>query len=100
MNERVTAWLCIGCGRIEGTQPCIGICQDRKTDFVFASEHDKVLAELTRARATHEILAAIVRQIAHTTPREGECERNYAALQERARRALDEMAEVPHSAPA
>jgi hypothetical protein len=36
MAERVTAWQCIGCGRIEGAQPCVGICQDRRTDFVYA----------------------------------------------------------------
>jgi hypothetical protein len=27
--ERIKAWQCIGCGRIEGAQPCIGICEDR-----------------------------------------------------------------------
>jgi hypothetical protein len=88
MTERVTAWQCIGCGRIEGAQPCVGICQDRKTDFVYASDHDEVLAQLALARQRTEALAALVRQLACTTPREGGWERTYRALQARARQTL------------
>jgi hypothetical protein len=90
MAGRVTVWQCIGCGRIEGLEPCVGICQDRKTEFVYATVHDALLAQLTKLRERSEVLGALVRQIACTTPREGECARNYAALQARARRALDE----------
>ena len=67
MTECVTAWQCIGCGRIEGAQPCVGICQDRKTDFVYASGHDEVLAQLALARRREEALAALVRHFAGTT---------------------------------
>jgi hypothetical protein len=88
MTERVTAWQCIGCGRIEGAQPCVGICQDRKTDFVYASDHDDVLAQLAQAQQRAEALAALVRQIAYTTPRRDEWERTYRALQLRARQTL------------
>ncbi len=92
MTERVTAWQCIGCGRIEGAQPCVGICEDRRTDFVYASDHDEVLAQLTLARRRTEVLATVVRQLAHTTPRTGEWERTYRALQARAHRALQALA--------
>ena len=88
MTERVTAWQCIGCGRIEGPQPCIGVCQDRKTDFVYASEHDAVLAQLSRSRLKAQSLAALVRQLAHTTPRQGGWEPTYRALQARAESVL------------
>jgi hypothetical protein len=88
----ITAWQCIGCGRIEGSQPCIGICQDRKVNFVYASEHEEALAELARVRRDSEALAALVRQIAHTTPREGEWDNTYRALQRRARRILEKLA--------
>lgn len=88
MTERVTAWQRIGCERIEGAQPCVGICEDRRTDFVYAADHDEVLALLALARRRTEALAALVRQLAHTTPRKGGCERTYAALQARARRTL------------
>ena len=28
--ERIVAWQCIGCGRLEGPQPCVGVCQDAR----------------------------------------------------------------------
>lgn len=89
MTERITAWLCIGCGRIEGAQTCIGICEDRKTEFVYAADHDAVVAELAASRQQAEALAVLVRQIAHTTPHTGECERTWSALQARARQVLE-----------
>ena len=88
MAERVTAWQCIGCGRIEGAQPCVGICQDRRTDFVYASDHDAVVAQLALAQRREHALVALVRQLAHTTPRKDDWERSYRALQERARQIL------------
>jgi len=100
MTERITAWECIGCGRIEGAQPCVGICQDRKTVFVYASDHDAVLAQLALARQQTEALAALVRQIAHTTPRQDEWERTYRALQARARQALAAQATDATAGPA
>ena len=92
MTERVTVWQCIGCGRIEGPQPCIGVCEDRRTELVYAAEHEAVLAQLARTRRQLEGLTAVVRQIAHTTPRGGECERTYLALQASARRTLESLA--------
>jgi hypothetical protein len=83
--ERLPVWQCIGCGKIEAPQPCIGVCRDRQVDLVYASEHEEALA---RERARIEALAAVVRQLAWTTPREGEWERGYRALQERARRLV------------
>jgi len=88
MTERITAWQCIGCGRIEGAQPCVGICQDRRTEFVYASDHDAVLAQLALAQRQTETLATLVRQLAWTTPREGGWEQTYRALQLRARQTL------------
>ena len=93
-NGRMTAWQCIGCGRIEGPQPCIGVCQDRKVEFVYASELDAALGELALVRSRLEGLAAVVRQLAVTTPRNGEWERSYRALQARARRVLATMTEL------
>ena len=88
MTERVQAWQCIGCGKIEAPQTCIGVCQDRKVEFVYAFEHEEVLAELKFARAKAAALDALVRQLAHTTPHQGEWERSYRALQNQARGAL------------
>lgn len=76
--ERVNVWQCIGCGKIEAPQPCIGVCRDRKAELVYAADYDTLAAQA-------EALAAIVRQIATITPREGEWERSYKVLQARAR---------------
>ena len=97
MAERVTAWQCIGCGRIEGAQPCVGICQDRRTDFVYASDHDAVLVQLGQAQQRAEALAALVRQLAYTTPRKDGWEATYRALQARARQILGQPADDEQS---
>ena len=68
MAERVTAWRCIGCGRIEDPRPCIGVCEDRRAEFVDASDYDAALAQFALARRRMDELAALVRQIAHTAP--------------------------------
>jgi hypothetical protein len=79
--ERVDVWQCIGCGKIEAPQPCLGVCRDRKAQLVYAEDYDALLAET-------DALRAVVRQIAAVTPHEGECVRTWQALQARARTAL------------
>ena len=99
MSERMTAWQCVGCGRIEGPQPCIGICQDRKVEFVYAADYDEALAELARVRRQADALVALVRQLAATTPRPGKWERTYRAMQARARAILEMRAASKESEP-
>jgi hypothetical protein len=99
MTDRITAWQCIGCGRIDGPQPCVGICQDRRTEFVYASEHDAALAQLARAQQRAGDLAVLLRQIAYTTPRQNEWERSYRALQARARQTLGTLTDTDSSKP-
>lgn len=82
MTEYIKAWQCIGCGKIEAPQTCIGVCRDKKVEFVYAETHEAVLARLKG-------LEDLVRRIARTTPRNGEWERSYLALQSEARRILD-----------
>lgn len=93
MTQRIAAWQCIGCGRIEGAQPCVGICEDRRAEFVHADDYDAVLIQLALARRRWEELAVLARQIAHTTPRKDECERTWLALQDRALGILRAMAD-------
>lgn len=81
----VKAWQCIGCGRIEAPQSCVGICQDRKVEFVYAVEHERAMEQMRKRVVELEQLA---RQLAYVTPREGEWARTYSALQRQARRAL------------
>ena len=64
MNDTRKAWQCIGCGRIEAPQPCIGICQDRKVEFVYAPEHRETVAQLALARRQVDVMETIVRRLA------------------------------------
>ena len=89
MSEYVQAWQCIGCGRIEAPQTCVGICQDRKVEFVYADEYQEALAQLAIAQSQAQTFRALLRQLAWTTPHDGEWQRSYRALQEQARRVLD-----------
>ena len=90
--ERVPVWQCIGCGKIEGPRPCIGICEDRKTEFVYAYAYDESVAQAGALRRQAETLATLVRRLANITPRDGEWERSYRALQNEARQALAAIA--------
>jgi hypothetical protein len=90
--ERVAVWQCIGCGKIDGPRPCVGVCEDRKVEIVYAYAYDEALAQLASVRRRAEALEAVVRQLARTTPRAGEWERSYQALQGQARRALAGLA--------
>lgn len=98
--QRVTVWRCIGCGRIEGPQPCIGVCEDRKAEIVYAADYDDALAQLERSRRQATVLAALVRQLAHTTPHEGGWERTYRALQARAVQTLAALDDAVPAQPA
>ncbi len=95
MSEHIKAWQCIGCGRIEAPQNCIGICQDRKVEFVYAFEHDDALAQLELARGQVQALASLVRRLASTKPREHEWEHSYRALQAQAQTLLARLQMEP-----
>ena len=88
MSDHVKAWQCIGCGKIEAPQTCIGVCQDRKVEFVYASDHAEALAQLDAVRRKASALEALARRFARTNPREGGWEPTYRALQEQARSTL------------
>lgn len=85
MAEHVKAWQCIGCGRIEAPQTCVGVCDYRRTEMVYAGDHEEALE---RARAEAAAFEALVARLAHITPRDGEWERTYRALQAEARRLV------------
>ena len=86
--DRIKVWQCIGCGRIDAPQNCIGVCEYRKAEFVYASDYEEAVARAAAAQGRARVLEALVRQLAATTPRDGGWERSYRALQEQARSAL------------
>ena len=87
----VEAWRCIGCGRIEAPQPCVGVCEDRRVRLVDAADHEAALALLREAQERAAMLEGLVRRLAQTRPRAGAWEQSYRALQDEALRALTEM---------
>lgn len=90
--EVIEGWRCIGCGRVEASRPCIGVCQDRRTrlvelgDFVAAVE----CAENSEARVSE--LESFVRLIATTRAKPGGVEASLAALQMRAQALVASVA--------
>ena len=85
-------WRCIGCGRIEAPQPCIGVCEDRKARMIEFRDYEALLSRFDDAAEAVSKLETVLRRIALTRPRAGEWERSYLALQEDARRALGGLA--------
>jgi len=88
MTQTVKAWQCIGCGSIEAPQTCIGVCQHRKVEFVYAVEHERHLALAARLR---DRLASFVRRVALTTPRERGADATLSAFRAEARALLDDL---------
>ena len=86
--ERIKGWQCIGCGKIEAPQNCIGVCQDRRVDLVYADQLTDALADNTALQQRLQALESLVRQLALTTPRADGWERSYRAFQQRAQALL------------
>jgi len=80
-TERIAGWRCIGCGKVDAPQPCIGICQDRKVELVLAGDYDALLARTAE-------LESVLTLIARITPRDEEWKASWEALQQRARQVL------------
>ena len=82
MVEIIDGWRCIGCGKVDAPRPCIGVCTDRRCELVLAADY----AELAlRVQDLEDALALIAR----TTPKAGQLEASWLALQARAKHLLD-----------
>jgi hypothetical protein len=90
--ETITAWRCIGCGRLEAPANCIGVCQDRKMELVGARDYGEALVQLEKAYDRIAKLEAVVAKLAPTTPREGAWKDSYLAPQLEATRRLSPRA--------
>jgi hypothetical protein len=62
--ERLAVSTCLGCGMVEAPRDCIGTCDDRRTELVWAAAHDRALAARDAARRRGEVLAALAERIA------------------------------------
>jgi hypothetical protein len=91
MTEYIQAWQCIGCGKIEAPQPCIGVCRDRKVLFIGKDEHEAALAEIARLREQLQSVASRLRRFGLAAPRAGRWEAAYNALRVETRELIAEL---------
>ncbi len=86
LPETIKAWQCIGCGRLEAPQDCIGVCEYRKVEVVGAHDHANALHALEQAEERIAALEGVIATLARVTPHEGAWKECYLALQADARR--------------
>ncbi|RBP04133.1 hypothetical protein DFR50_1405 [Roseiarcus fermentans] len=86
--EVIESWRCIGCGRVEASRPCVGVCQDRRARLVELDAFVAALDRVDRAETRAADLEAFVRLVATTRAKPGGAEATLAALQTRARALL------------
>lgn len=88
MTDYIQAWQCIGCGKIEAPQPCIGVCKDRKVFFIGKDEHERALAEAAALQKRLSMARAMLQRFTLAKPRSGQWEASWLALQAELREAL------------
>ena len=88
LPHTITAWQCIGCGRLESPQNCVGVCQDRKVEVVSAWDYAEARDALDDANQRVAALEAFLRKLARIAPHAGHWEATYRALQAEARKLL------------
>ncbi len=93
MAETIRGWQCIGCGRVEAPQNCIGVCRDRKVELVYASELAEAEGRLAGARDELAALRAFALKLAGTRPRDGQWEKSLRSFQDEARALLAKRAD-------
>jgi hypothetical protein len=77
--------------RLRENRSAANLCrhlQDRKVEFVYAFEHNAVLAQLADTTMVRDSLAALLRRLAFTTPRNGDWEGAFRSYQAEARKQL------------
>ena len=68
--EPITAWQCIGCGRLEAYANCVGVCQDRRIELVSGWDYAEAVTRLEAAIERIAALESLVAKLANTTPRD------------------------------
>ena len=81
LTETRSVWQCIGCGRIVDERPCIGVCQDRRVEIVYAHDHADALLRV-------EELEDFLRRFAGLTPSGPHAAKTWQVLQDEARKLL------------
>lgn len=86
--QTVVVWRCPDCGGVDAPQPCIGVCIWRAAQWVDAAAYEAERSRGLGDRQAERSLVDLLRTLAFTTPRSGQWERSWRALQARAQQAL------------
>lgn len=89
--DYIVAWQCIGCGKIEAPQPCIGVCQDRKVLMVGKGDYEAVVAERDALQVRLGKAHAALQRFGLARPREGQWRQSWDALQLELREVLAQL---------
>ncbi|MDE2278291.1 MAG: hypothetical protein KGK04_01765 [Xanthomonadaceae bacterium] len=92
MTDYIQAWQCIGCGKIEAPQTCIGVCRDRKVFMVGKEEHECALVANQALQARLERAHAMLLRFGQAEPKPGQWEGSWRALQAQLREVLAMLA--------
>jgi hypothetical protein len=88
--EFATTWWCAGCGGIDAPQPCLGVCIWRTVEWVNSLTYLKERAGALAERDAEQRLRGLVRRIACLTPRAGQWERGWRALQAQSQAMIEQ----------
>lgn len=96
MTDTIEAWQCIGCGRVEAPQTCIGVCRDRKVQLVGLADFEQVCSEADALRARLSDVRRELQRFALATPHAGRWDAAWESLQASVRTLLaGPAAELP-----
>jgi hypothetical protein len=93
-TEPVVTWWCPRCGGIDAPQPCIGVCISRPVEWANRQDFDRVRDRRASLLDQLRELTDVARALGFVTPRSGQEERNWQALQARASQALSALEPV------
>jgi len=89
--EYIPVWQCIGCGRIEAPQTCIGVCRDKKVFVIGKGEHEEALEQLAELRRQLAAARSQLQRFAQCTPKQDQADQAFSALQTQVRVLLKQL---------
>jgi hypothetical protein len=96
MGDRLSALFCIGCGRVDIPEPCVGACDERVLDLVLAKECDAARTEIDNLTRNAASLRDLVTRLVSELPEPGApepdgWEQQLRTLRTRARSVLHDI---------
>jgi hypothetical protein len=68
MSDRLSALFCVGCGRVDVPEPCVGACDERMLDLVLAKEYDAARTQTDEAPRKAANLRKLVSRLVSELP--------------------------------